>query len=262
MCLAKNRLLVAFALALALLTLAGSGLVAAQPQPPSKVVVIDPGHGGSESGGAHYNVKTKKYDLLEKDVNLRVAQRLAARLQAAGYLAILSRNTDTQVNAAHLDVNGNKKIDVDDDLQARIDLANSNHAAIFVSLHHDSRSYDPTADFTTVYYCADRPFAAQSAQLAASLAAAFAAEWQQQGWAIPVQPISPDDVLKKPGGHLYLLGPKNWRVPRPSTMPGALAEPLFLTNEYASSLVRQPGFYDAEADAYFQGIVSYFNTVK
>ncbi len=85
MCLAKNRLLVAFALALALLTLAGSGLVAAQPQPPSKVVVIDPGHGGSESGGAHYNVKTKKYDLLEKDVNLRVAQRLAARLQAAGY---------------------------------------------------------------------------------------------------------------------------------------------------------------------------------
>lgn len=56
-----------------------------------KTVVIDPGHGGTDSGA-------RGRRLLEKDVNLDVAQRVVGKLQALGVNAVLTRADDTLVD--------------------------------------------------------------------------------------------------------------------------------------------------------------------
>ncbi len=254
----KHKLMVVLTLlaALAALLSLPQAQVNAQATPP-RVVAIDPGHGGSEYGGAHYN-KQSYVDLYEKTANLKVALLLAARLRAAGYIVALTRATDSQVNIPRTDRNGNGVIDTDDDLQARVDIANAAKADILVSLHHDSRTYNTAYDNATVYYCAECGHVYNSVQLGLSISAAFSETYALHGWHIPTRGVIPDNTLGKPSGHLYLLGPHNWRIKRPSAMPGVLVEPLFLTNDYAYALETAPGGYEVMADAYYLGITNYF----
>jgi N-acetylmuramoyl-L-alanine amidase len=59
------------------------------------VIVIDPGHGGPDSG------RIGPGGLKEKDVVLQVSRRLASVLTSRGYDVRLTRTTDTLVNLAH-----------------------------------------------------------------------------------------------------------------------------------------------------------------
>lgn len=88
-----------------------------------KVIVLDPGHGGSDPG-AGYN------GLVEKDLNLRVALYCKAYLEEhySGMVVLLTRSSDVQL--AH-DETGT-------DLRARCDYAASVGADIMVSLHFNS----------------------------------------------------------------------------------------------------------------------------
>ena len=79
------------------------------------VVVLDPGHGGSDSGATCNG-------LLEKDVNLKVAQRCLAELeQYAGVKVYMTRYDDTYVG-----------------LGERTDIARSYNCDAFVSIHMNS----------------------------------------------------------------------------------------------------------------------------
>lgn len=114
---------------------------------PSKAesikLCIDPGHGGSD-GGAVGN------GLLEKDVNLDVALRLAGLLDAdtadtaggGSWNLLLTRATDVFVS-----------------LQQRVTLANVFGAASFVSIHSNGFS-DPNANGTETYAWAEGTTAA------------------------------------------------------------------------------------------------------
>ena len=85
-----------------------------QPPPASAfVVVIDPGHGGDDTGALGPS------GLAEKDVTLDVARRLRDRLQS---------ETDTQVILTR---DGDRTITLDE----RTAIANHNHADLFVSIH-------------------------------------------------------------------------------------------------------------------------------
>ncbi|MGA9658425.1 MAG: N-acetylmuramoyl-L-alanine amidase [Asticcacaulis sp.] len=80
-----------------------------------KVIVIDAGHGGKDPG-AHGN------GIWEKDVNLAAAKALRAALLKTGrYTVIMTRDTDSFV-----------------DLPARVRIARSADADLFISLHSDS----------------------------------------------------------------------------------------------------------------------------
>lgn len=80
------------------------------------VVVIDPGHGGIDSGAIG------KDRLMEKDVTLKFAMALAARLKADGKLEpVLTRDDDTYIS-----------------LGDRVEVAREHHAALFVSIHADT----------------------------------------------------------------------------------------------------------------------------
>ena len=81
----------------------------------SFTVVIDAGHGGNDAGAIGL-VKGVK----EKDLNLTVAQRLAAKIRQAypEVKVVMTRDTDVFLP-----------------LQQRADIANKNHANLFISIH-------------------------------------------------------------------------------------------------------------------------------
>jgi N-acetylmuramoyl-L-alanine amidase len=76
-------------------------------------VVLDPGHGGSESG-----IDTEC--VTEKDVNLAVCRRLKTILEAYGVDVLMTRTGDVDVSA-----------------QKRAELAHAMEADLFVSWHCD-----------------------------------------------------------------------------------------------------------------------------
>lgn len=79
------------------------------------VIVIDPGHGGTDPGA----IGAK--GTFEKNINLAVALKLAAHLKAAGAKVVMTRDTDVYPT-----------------LGERVDIANQLNADIFVSIHCNS----------------------------------------------------------------------------------------------------------------------------
>jgi N-acetylmuramoyl-L-alanine amidase len=85
-----------------------------------RLIVIDPGHGGSDRGTMHGGVA-------EANLTLDMAKRLRDILVAQGWQVKLTHETDADVyqpnDSAH------------DELQARVDIANQAGARLFVSIH-------------------------------------------------------------------------------------------------------------------------------
>ncbi|AVK63120.1 N-acetylmuramoyl-L-alanine amidase [Lactobacillus sp. CBA3606] len=92
-------------------------------------IVIDPGHGGSDSGALSSKGK------MEKTYTLRVAKVVAKRLRAAGAHVVLTRDTDKWVS-----------------LTNRPAVANKLHADAFISFHFDSTAEKNQASGITTYY--------------------------------------------------------------------------------------------------------------
>ena len=219
------------------------------------VVAIDPGHGGGETGAVARN------GLAEKDVNLKIALKLARLLSDGGYRPVLTRERDREVNLAGADLNGDGRVNNDDDLQARVDIANAAHASILVSIHNNGSPH-PADRGTRTYYCGHRPFAADNLRLASALQAHLVASIRAAGYDTPDMGISDDRILNKPFGHLFLLGPLTPRMARASNMPGALGETLYLTNPVEASLLARDDILTAIAQGYYQGIVAYLHTSR
>jgi N-acetylmuramoyl-L-alanine amidase len=110
-----------------------------------KLIVIDPGHGGSDTGAEHNG-------LVEKDVNLDVARRLRGVLIARGWQVKMTRDSDIDVYQADDSAH--------DELQARDDIANSAGARLLVSVHTNAFTTSELSGTTTYYYtAASRPLA-------------------------------------------------------------------------------------------------------
>jgi len=216
-----------------------------------KIVAVDPGHGGIETGAVSPS------RLIEKNVNLKIALKLAALLTAGGYTPVLTRDSDRQVNTAGADLNGDGVVDNNDDLQARVDIANRARADIVVSIHNDSSS-NPGVHGTRVYYSLDRPFVDRSIKLASALQAGMVDSLRGAGYNALDEGIGDDGPLKKPYGHLFLLGPVSPRVAHASNMPGALGESLYLSNPLEGALLDRDDILTAIAKGYYDGINRYF----
>ncbi|MBV9233949.1 MAG: N-acetylmuramoyl-L-alanine amidase [Candidatus Eremiobacteraeota bacterium] len=85
-----------------------------------RLIVLDPGHGGSDRGTIHGGVA-------EAELTLDMAKRLRDILTALGWQVKLTRTTDTDVYAPNDSPH--------DELQARVDVANHAGARCFVSIH-------------------------------------------------------------------------------------------------------------------------------
>jgi len=93
---------------------------------PPITVVLDAGHGGEDGGAVSAN------GVLEKDLNLSIALRLRALLEANGIRVVLTRSTDTLLYDKDVDYHGRKKAL---DLAARKNIAESTENCVFVSIH-------------------------------------------------------------------------------------------------------------------------------
>ncbi len=100
------------------------------PVPRGKVlVVLDPGHGGKDSGAPGLG------GLLEKDVVLPISTKVARILEQNGVQVVLTRDADFFV-----------------ELQGRVDIAKRVNATLFVSIHANSVDNRPDVNGLEVYY--------------------------------------------------------------------------------------------------------------
>lgn len=98
---------------------------------PRKTIVIDPGHGHHDLG---YNNK----NVVEKDINIKIANYLIPLLEKQGYKVYTTRTEDTYLNYPGMDLNNDNKIDTKDELIARRNFSKNLNADYFLSLHNNA----------------------------------------------------------------------------------------------------------------------------
>ncbi|SHO65688.1 N-acetylmuramoyl-L-alanine amidase [Pseudoxanthobacter soli DSM 19599] len=119
----------------------GAPVVASAALP---VIVLDPGHGGIDTGAISPS------GVKEKDITLPFARRLKEKLDASGrFLVMLTRDDDTFLS-----------------LGRRVEIARGHAAALFISIHADSAPQDYVRG-ATVYTVSDRASDAEAAAVAA-----------------------------------------------------------------------------------------------
>lgn len=185
-----------------------------------RVIVIDPGHGGSDSGAVgHYGVK-------EKDVTLYVALRVEELLKKSGAKVIMTRRTDKDV--------ASPSASNPQELQARVDKCPP-ETDIFVSIHCNAFS-NPNSHGMETYYC--KSANPQSQKLARLL----------------------NEELARYGGRFNRgVRSANYYVLRHNPHPASLVELAFITNYEEESLLCNDDYQDALAKAIVKAIERYFN---
>jgi hypothetical protein len=116
-------------------------------------------------------------------------------------------------------------------------------------------------------YDQDRPFSSDNLRLATLLQDDVLGAMNGQGWDIPDEGVQPDTGLgsaltaqAEAYGHLLLLGPAEaGYFDTPSQMPGALIEPLFLTDPFEGSIAASVHGQDVIAGALATAIEQYFS---
>jgi N-acetylmuramoyl-L-alanine amidase len=187
-------------------------------------IVVDPGHGGSDTGA------TGKGGTFEKALNLACGLALQKELTDAGAMVTMTRQDDHEVFLR--DDKAAKKVSADLELQARVDLAESSGGQLFASIHHNASPdlvAGMTAHGTHVYY-----FTPHSHQLAESLA-------------------SP--VAHAIGEAAYHAVWRSFHVIRQTSMPAVLVEVDFLSNPTLEQNVEtRPGYAQSVGRALRQGL--------
>jgi N-acetylmuramoyl-L-alanine amidase len=112
---------------------------------PRPLVVIDPGHGGIDNGTRAASGEQEKTIVLEFSLTLR------DKIEKTGKYRVLMTRTDDSFVA----------------LDDRVQLARSQQAALFISIHADALARrDGDAQGATVYTLSERPSDARAARLA------------------------------------------------------------------------------------------------
>jgi N-acetylmuramoyl-L-alanine amidase len=107
-----------------------------------KVIVLDPGHGGIDSGTVGVS------GMMEKDLVLDEGKRVARALRARGYIVHMTRDSDIFIP-----------------LKERVSISRGFGADLFVSLHADSNP-DPSVGGASVYTLSEHGSDAAAAALA------------------------------------------------------------------------------------------------
>lgn len=187
-----------------------------------KIIVIDPGHGGEDSGAIGPT------GVNEKTITLRISNEVKSLLEKSGAKVVMTRKTDTEVSPKHRAAN-----DVEE-LQARVDVANKAKADIFVCIHMDSFTSNVANGTTGFYYVKGT---AASKKLAGAI---------QKG---VVGKLKTDDRGVK-SCNFYVL--------KHTKMPATLIEVAFLSNPKEEKLINSDEGIKKAAQGIYEGIGNYF----
>ena len=185
-----------------------------------KKIVLDPGHGYMSSTGYFDVGAVGPSGTKESSVNLSVALKVKALLEADGARVVMTRSDDTSKD--------------NPDLTKRAQIANSSGADLFLAIHQNATDAGASIGGTEVHYWFDqsRVFATLvQKHLVAALG-------------------RPDRGVQKTS--LYL-------VSHIDTMPAALVECAFISNTEEERLLREDSFQQKIAQGIVDAILEYFH---
>jgi N-acetylmuramoyl-L-alanine amidase len=215
------------------------------PAPP-KLIVIDPGHGGTDPGKQNTRLK-----LDEKDMTLDVALRLKKLLELRGYQVVLTRATDTRFSNSPVV-----------DLPMRAAVANKAGADIFLSLHFNAVDRDPERVSGVETYVLTPQFqvSTQPEQDREMVKTYYPGNRQDTanallGYSLHRQLVT-DLKASDRGYKRYRLA-----VLRTLACPGVLVEAAYLSNDAEARRVATPEFRQQIAEAVAEGISNYAATL-
>jgi len=218
-------------------------------------IVVDPGHGGRDPGA------TGVGGVREKDVNLKIAKRLASQLRNRGFKVVLTRDRDRTV-----------------DLEERTAIAESADGDVFISIHanasrrsqargfeiytldanHQRHNLDVAARENGIPASQLDALQRAVARLRADESALYSEQLANHVHRNVIEGVRkqkqamPDLGLKK--GPFYVLFM--------SSMPSVLLETGFLTNKHDAKLLTSERFQGMMADKIADGIEHYRNQVE
>jgi len=237
-------------------------------------VFLDAGHGGIDPGAV--GTTTSGGSISEAAETLPVELDAANLLRAEGFRVVVSRTsnssvvrlTDADVIDGELSLTG-----AHDDVAARDVCANVARASALVGIYFDSGPTASDAGSLTTYDTA-RPFAGANSRLATLIQADVLAALNAHGWDIPNAGVIPDSLegssvpttstspLAQDAAnynHVLLLGPAlTGYFSTPSQMPGALIEPLFVTDPLEGSIAASTTGQEAIAQGLAAALERYF----
>jgi N-acetylmuramoyl-L-alanine amidase len=230
-------------------------------------VFLDAGHGGIDPGGVGEDQAGNT--VYEADETLPVELDTMASLRAKGFTVVVSRTGDETVSRPQPDdVSGDlfTAQGVHDDVAARDECADLSRANLLLGIYFDAggSSYDAGA---VTGYDSVRAFSTQNLKFATLVQNDVLSAMNGQGWSIPNLGVVDDSELGGPAltteagdyGHLLLLGPAvpGW-FSTPSAMPGALIEPLFITDPFEASLAESQSGQHVISGGLTQAVEQYF----
>lgn len=190
----------------------------------NKAILVDPGHGGYDPG------VVGKGGVLEKDITLTVAKRLAANLGQAGAMVLMTRETDTDLSDPGTTGLMAKKRE---DLKRRVALANDNKADLYISIHVNSF---PSPNSRGAQ-CFVQPGSTESKKAAMHIQSELARLLNNTD-------RQPKEV--------------DYFITRNTLMPTVIVETGFITNGAEEKLLQDEEYQSKLAWAIYAGVVKYF----
>jgi N-acetylmuramoyl-L-alanine amidase len=226
---------------------------------PRALVVLDPGHGGIDTGTKGPNGE------MEKDIVLDFAQRLRERVEKTGkYRVLMTRSDDTFVALAD-----------------RVRIARNVGAALFVSIHADSLPHgEGDARGATVYTVSDTATDPEAARLAekenrADVIAGVdlntepddvadilidLAQRETKTYSVQFAHKLIGDMKEVTRLHKSPLKSAGFRVLRAPDVPSVLVELGYVSNRDDLKALLSENWRNRTADTIAQAIDSYFST--
>ena len=97
--------------------------------PYDKIIILDAGHGGEDSGAIGVS------GILEKDLNLQLTAEIGRQLEEKGYIVVYTRTDDRLLYKDEENIKGIRKIS---DLKNRCKFAEEYPESVFISIHMNS----------------------------------------------------------------------------------------------------------------------------
>ena len=206
-------------------------LTSAEPIQKYTTVILDAGHGGEDGG-----TQTAS-GILEKDLNLKIAELIKKELEDKGINVIMTRIEDKLLYDTNADYKGQKK---KLDAAARIKISEDNPNSIFVSIHMNYYT-DPKYSGLQVWYSTQN---ADSQPLAKTLQERNNTLFQKNNTR-QIKPI---------GENIYLLNQIK--------SPAVLIECGFLSNPKEAASLCDSGYQIALSKSIAESISEYIKIVQ
>ena len=189
-------------------------------------IIIDPGHGGKDSGA-------DKGHVIESEVTLDISKNLMSCLEDKSYEVELTRASNVSLyTLSNIEGTMQKK-----ELDARTNIINNSGSNMFICIHINSFPKDSSVSGSIVYY---NPLKPESAKLANCI--------QEQLNNIKIADFKRDSHDPQEANYFML---KN------TTIPGVLIETAFITNLTERNLLKQESFKEQLAAGVATGIENY-----